>query len=341
MLTDETPNDTGETCIWTAAREATLVSCLLKAKRDGNQAESGFKAIVWTIASATIKASNTGIKSITQCKSPWQWMKGEYRIVFTLRQQSGFGWNEVKQLVVASKYVWDKYIKTHPKASPFRKKVFPLYSDVTTLVDAVIATRGGAIHLNSGLGTKPSAYIHSPAYAASVMLPAPQNTAPAVPPATPPTVPSTITSTPATSIYNSCHNTSSSSIVQPVDKEEEEEEEERDNTLKGWPQQDPSNPNKHSRKSGSEALYSLASAMDTLAASIAPPQSTLLMTLEQCTKAIQIAEEEEEGYSDHEYANISQVLSKGNNSVTYLAFKWPGARSAWLRVELHRQQLEE
>jgi len=53
-------------------------------------------------------------------------------------------------------------------------------------------------------------------------------------------------------------------------------------------------------------------------------------TLERCTQTIQLAEEEEEGLSDNEYAEIGTLLSEGNSAVTYLAFRRKGVRSAWL-----------
>jgi hypothetical protein len=38
-------------------------------------------------------------------------LKGEYRIVRELRELSGWGWDDVKKMVVASDSVWDAYLE--------------------------------------------------------------------------------------------------------------------------------------------------------------------------------------------------------------------------------------
>ena len=74
----------------------------------------------------------------------------------------GFGWDDAKKRVMASPSVWDDYLKvrltcciyagllvlhlsaplpqSHPKASPFRKKGFPLFDKIGNLIDGTRAT---------------------------------------------------------------------------------------------------------------------------------------------------------------------------------------------------------
>ena len=40
--------------------------------------------------------------------------------------------------------------QSHPKAKPFRKKPFPLFDQIASLVDSVVATGMGAMHLAGG-----------------------------------------------------------------------------------------------------------------------------------------------------------------------------------------------
>lgn len=63
-----------------------------------------------------------------------------------LRGQSGFGWDDERQMVTAPSDVWDEYLKTHPKAKPWRKKTYPLFEDMAELVDGVIATGKAAFN---------------------------------------------------------------------------------------------------------------------------------------------------------------------------------------------------
>jgi hypothetical protein len=79
-------------------------------------------------------------------------------MVKELRSLSGFGWDDERKMVTAAPEVWDEYLKVsslvtntflityfmslqnHPKANPWRKKPFPLYDDISELVDGTRAT---------------------------------------------------------------------------------------------------------------------------------------------------------------------------------------------------------
>ncbi|KAH8102343.1 hypothetical protein DFH11DRAFT_1779430 [Phellopilus nigrolimitatus] len=126
---------------WTSANEATLVSTLKKAKDDGLQSENGWKTQVWQLVIEALRGSEVisggAPKGVSQGKSRWQRLKSEYQLVRNLRGQSGFGWDGELQLVTATADVWDSLIKSNPKASPWRKKNFPLYEDMALLVDGI------------------------------------------------------------------------------------------------------------------------------------------------------------------------------------------------------------
>ncbi|GJJ13770.1 hypothetical protein Clacol_008027 [Clathrus columnatus] len=94
--------ETKDKVSWTAAQEATLVAVLLEQMKQGNQAESGWKPIVWTIViSALEKEHPTSIlKQATHCKKP----------------------------------------EAHPKLSKWQTKSFPLFDDIATLIGDVVAT---------------------------------------------------------------------------------------------------------------------------------------------------------------------------------------------------------
>jgi len=87
-------------------------------------------------------------------------LKAEYKVIFTLREQSRFGWDEGHQRVTALLPVWEAYTKvhglffqcillekktdmilqSHVKAKKYMTKSFLLYDDLAALCDAVIAT---------------------------------------------------------------------------------------------------------------------------------------------------------------------------------------------------------
>ncbi|GJJ14479.1 hypothetical protein Clacol_008743 [Clathrus columnatus] len=139
--------ETKDKVSWTAAQEATLVAVLLEQMKQGNQAESGWKPIVWTIVISALEKEHPASipKQATHCKSRWQRLKSEYKQVKELREQSGFGWDAAKQTVTAEP-------EAHPKLSKWQTKSFPLFDDIATLIGDVVTTGQHVFHAKS---TKP------------------------------------------------------------------------------------------------------------------------------------------------------------------------------------------
>ncbi|KAF8581616.1 hypothetical protein K439DRAFT_1618908 [Ramaria rubella] len=143
---------------WTTAEEAAIITTLLGQKAVGNVSDSRFKPMVWEIVVDDLAdVSPMGMsKDVSQCKSRYQQLKGEYKIVRMLRGLSGFGWDEGKQCVTAPLEVWDKYLIANPKANPFKKKPFLLYDDIVELCGHVIATGAGVFHGTGSTGNDAS-----------------------------------------------------------------------------------------------------------------------------------------------------------------------------------------
>ena len=88
----------------------------------------------------------------------------EYKVICTLHEQSGFGWDEGDQRVTVLLSVWEAYNKgfffllcilfetkltlmihqSHEKAKKYMNKPFPLYDNLVALCNAVIETGVGA-----------------------------------------------------------------------------------------------------------------------------------------------------------------------------------------------------
>ncbi|MBA0870483.1 hypothetical protein Goshw_012953, partial [Gossypium schwendimanii] len=49
------------------------------------------------------------------------------------KDNSNFGWDEHRQLVVAEDVVWNSYISSHKEASQFRHPSFPYYEQLTAI----------------------------------------------------------------------------------------------------------------------------------------------------------------------------------------------------------------
>nr|KJB37629.1 hypothetical protein B456_006G213400 [Gossypium raimondii] len=63
-------------------------------------------------------------------------LKREWSIVYDMlngQKNSGFGWDEYRQLVVAEDAVWDSYLKSHREAAQFRHRTFHYYDQLTAI----------------------------------------------------------------------------------------------------------------------------------------------------------------------------------------------------------------
>ncbi|KAF8523813.1 Myb/SANT-like domain-containing protein, partial [Gautieria morchelliformis] len=97
---------------WCAAEEAELVLTLTDQKALGNISENGFKSAVWQVVVDQLKVMDMthpkgSLKTVSQVKSRFQLLKKQYKIVKALCLQSGFGWDEGLQMVVAPEEVWE------------------------------------------------------------------------------------------------------------------------------------------------------------------------------------------------------------------------------------------
>ncbi|KAJ8620250.1 hypothetical protein MRB53_028779 [Persea americana] len=66
-------------------------------------------------------------------------LKARYRIVKALREQSGFGWDDLMQICIADEDVWNRYIQAHPEAKAYRRTSFPLYDNLSIIYDGCTA----------------------------------------------------------------------------------------------------------------------------------------------------------------------------------------------------------
>ncbi|MBA0785866.1 hypothetical protein Gotri_006817, partial [Gossypium trilobum] len=57
------------------------------------------------------------------------------------KDNSDFGWDEYRQLVVAKDALWNSYISSHKEAGQFRHCSFPYYDQLTTIYAKDRATR--------------------------------------------------------------------------------------------------------------------------------------------------------------------------------------------------------
>ncbi|KAF6150196.1 hypothetical protein GIB67_023151, partial [Kingdonia uniflora] len=67
-------------------------------------------------------------------------LRNIYTILKALLNQSGFGWDDEKHMVIADSYVRDEYLKEHPDAKPMRTKIMPNYHDLDEICRKLTTT---------------------------------------------------------------------------------------------------------------------------------------------------------------------------------------------------------
>ncbi|PPD99794.1 hypothetical protein GOBAR_DD03200 [Gossypium barbadense] len=76
------------------------------------------------------------LKAKPNIESRIRCLKREWSVVYDMlngQNNSGFGWDEHRQLVVAEDAVWESYVKSHKEASHFRHRSFPYYNQLTAI----------------------------------------------------------------------------------------------------------------------------------------------------------------------------------------------------------------
>ncbi|PLW11275.1 hypothetical protein PCANC_23071 [Puccinia coronata f. sp. avenae] len=97
---------------WTGAMEKAALKLYAEAVLAGQKSDGGFKAEVHQEVATKLNKQFPGSE-------------------FTVkRSASGFGWDEVRSEVTASKEVWDLFLVSHPHARRFRNTPFPEYYEL-------------------------------------------------------------------------------------------------------------------------------------------------------------------------------------------------------------------
>ncbi|KAF7334826.1 Myb-like domain-containing protein [Mycena sanguinolenta] len=160
--TPDSLNNVGKRCRWNTDSDAILIGQLAAEKAAGNQTDNaGWHSTAWTASSNALKGSEGKSggceKSPEACQTRWGTLKKDYLAVKSLRDKSGWGWDDVEKRVVVEDSVWDALLIVNPKLRKWRTTSFPLYDEIAALVDGAVATGERAF-----LPTQPAPRASSP-----------------------------------------------------------------------------------------------------------------------------------------------------------------------------------
>ncbi|MFQ6642825.1 hypothetical protein Gotur_018258, partial [Gossypium turneri] len=101
-------------------------------------ADMGFKAGYLNELEKILEKSlpNAMLKAKPNIESRIRLLKRDWSIVYDIlngQNNSGFGWDEHRQLVVAEDAIWNSYLNSHKEAGQFRHRSFPYYNQLTAI----------------------------------------------------------------------------------------------------------------------------------------------------------------------------------------------------------------
>ncbi|PON90017.1 Myb/SANT-like domain containing protein [Trema orientale] len=120
---------------WTPSRDAYLIELFIEQHNCGRTAYNEFKnEVIRSVTRDFNRKFGMNLEE-NQIKNRYNVMKKDYGVVKTLLSHAGFGWDEIRQMVVADDKVWDNYIAIKSEARPFRRKSFPLYNQMSIIFE--------------------------------------------------------------------------------------------------------------------------------------------------------------------------------------------------------------
>ncbi|KAH9103188.1 hypothetical protein LEN26_015350, partial [Aphanomyces euteiches] len=132
--------DKSDRAHWNTKRDLFLVSQLLLQADLGKRADSGFKKEAWRAVTNEFNLEFMVVYTANQMKSRFDCLRRDYKDVKYLRENSGFGWDDVLGVPTAPDSVWSCVIKTNKNYKKFRSCPFPQYNDMAKLLEGAMAT---------------------------------------------------------------------------------------------------------------------------------------------------------------------------------------------------------
>ncbi|XP_012478606.2 uncharacterized protein At2g29880-like [Gossypium raimondii] len=132
-------NSRGTKKKWVPEEDAALVACMVDLHNVGTfNADTGFKAGYLNELEKMLEKvlPNAMLKAKPNLESRIRILKRNWSIVYDMlsgKNNSGFGWDEHRQVVVAEDAVWNSYINSHKEAGQFKHSSFPYYDQLTAI----------------------------------------------------------------------------------------------------------------------------------------------------------------------------------------------------------------
>nr|XP_043627368.1 uncharacterized protein LOC122598980 isoform X2 [Erigeron canadensis] len=118
---------------WTLPMDSYLIHLMLDQVHRVNRIGQSFVTQAWIdmVASFNAKFSSNYDRDIV--KNRYKHFKRLYNDISTLLGETGFSWDNAREMVVAEDHIWNDYIKAHRDARCYRAKAVPNYHKLCTV----------------------------------------------------------------------------------------------------------------------------------------------------------------------------------------------------------------
>ncbi|CAK8571283.1 unnamed protein product [Lathyrus sativus] len=124
---------------WTPSQDRYFLELLLSHVRLGNKTGKVFTRLAWVDMTEQFN-NKFGFKyDMDVLKNRYKRFKKQYYEIKAMVNQNGFQWDGTLNMITANDKTWEEYIKAHPDAQVFRKKVAPCYNDLCIIYGHAVA----------------------------------------------------------------------------------------------------------------------------------------------------------------------------------------------------------
>ncbi|KAJ6745311.1 hypothetical protein OIU74_028071 [Salix koriyanagi] len=119
---------------WTPPMDHYLIDLLLDQVQRGNKFGQTFISQAWIDMTASFNVKFQSHHDKDVLKNRYKHLRRLYNEIKNLLDNSGFSWDETREMITAKDHIWDAYIKAHPDARSYRVKTVPGYQKLCVII---------------------------------------------------------------------------------------------------------------------------------------------------------------------------------------------------------------